>query len=111
MQAGNNFADFFSQSQVISFLVRYYKHTDVVMHILYTLETPMSLTSEEINSQPELWREELFAQLRRCCRPGAILTTYCAKGEVRRRLERSGFSVERLPGPPGKREVLRATAR
>lgn len=62
-------------------------------------------------SQPELWREELFAQLRRCCSPGAILTTYCAKGEVRRRLERSGFSVERLPGPPGKREVLRATAR
>lgn len=62
-------------------------------------------------SQPELWHEELFAQLRRCCRPGAILTTYCAKGEVRRRLERSGFSVERLPGPPGKREVLRATAR
>lgn len=62
-------------------------------------------------SQPELWREEPFAQLRRCCRPGAILTTYCAKGEVRRRLERSGFSVERLPGPPGKREVLRATAR
>ena len=62
-------------------------------------------------SQPELWREELFAQLRRCCRPGAILTTYCAKGEVRRRLERSGFSIERLPGPPGKREVLRATAR
>ena len=62
-------------------------------------------------SQPELWHEELFAQLRHCCRPGAILTTYCAKGEVRRRLERSGFSVERLPGPPGKREVLRATAR
>lgn len=62
-------------------------------------------------SQPELWREELFVQLHRCCRPGAILTTYCAKGEVRRRLERSGFSVERLPGPPGKREVLRATAR
>ena len=62
-------------------------------------------------SQPELWREELFTQLRRCCRPGAILTTYCAKGEVRRRLERSSFSVERLPGPPGKREVLRATAR
>lgn len=62
-------------------------------------------------SQPELWCEELFAQLRHCCRLGAILTTYCAKGEVRRRLERSGFSVERLPGPPGKREVLRATAR
>lgn len=61
--------------------------------------------------QPELWAEPLLARLARCCRPGTLLTTYCAKGEVRRRLERSGFSVERLPGPPGKREVLRATKR
>ena len=38
-----------------------------------------------------------------------MLTTYCAKGEVRRRLQRAGFAVERLAGPPGKREVLRAT--
>lgn len=38
-----------------------------------------------------------------------ILTTYCAKGVVRRMLQAAGFTVERLPGPPGgKREILRA---
>ena len=61
--------------------------------------------------QPELWSEALFCRLRQALRPGAVLTTYCAKGEVRRRLQRAGFLVERLPGPPGgKREILRATA-
>lgn len=41
---------------------------------------------------------------------GGILTTYCAKGAVRRLLQSVGFTVERLPGPPGgKREILRAT--
>ena len=58
-------------------------------------------------SQPELWAEELFQRLGKVASSGAILSTYCAKGEVRRRLLRSGFRVERLPGPPGKREVLR----
>ena len=58
-------------------------------------------------SQPELWAEELFQRLGQVACSGAILSTYCAKGEVRRRLQRSGFLVERLPGPPGKREVLR----
>ena len=58
-------------------------------------------------SQPELWAEELFQRLGKVASSGALLSTYCAKGEVRRRLQRSGFLVERLPGPPGKREVLR----
>jgi len=58
--------------------------------------------------QPEMWTQELFEKLYDQCNPGAILTTYCAKGEVRRRLISAGFSVERLPGPPGKRQILRA---
>ena len=60
-------------------------------------------------SQPELWEEGVFRRLFEASSPGVVLTTYCAKGEVRRRLQRAGFLVERLPGPPGKREVLRAT--
>lgn len=60
-------------------------------------------------TQPELWTEELFCRLAAACRPGAVLVTYCAKGEIRRRLMRAGFSMERLPGPPGKREILRGT--
>ena len=58
--------------------------------------------------QPELWEEPVFTMLGQAMKPGGVLVTYCAKGEVRRRLQRSGFDVERLPGPPGKREILRA---
>lgn len=61
------------------------------------------------DSQPELWEEERFSCLFDAAREGAVLVTYCAKGEIRRRLQRTGFVVERLPGPPGKREILRAT--
>ncbi len=59
--------------------------------------------------QPELWTEEVFAKLFRAMKPGGILVTYCAKGDVRRNMIKAGFTVERLPGPPGKREMLRAT--
>ena len=60
--------------------------------------------------QPEMWTQELFARLYHSLRPGGILTTYCAKGIVRRTLQAVGFTVERLPGPPeGKREILRAS--
>ncbi len=60
--------------------------------------------------QPELWQPEIFGKIRESLVPGGILVTYCAKGAVRRALQQSGFSTERLPGPPGKREMLRATA-
>ncbi|HET9570459.1 MAG TPA: tRNA (5-methylaminomethyl-2-thiouridine)(34)-methyltransferase MnmD [Bacteroidales bacterium] len=58
--------------------------------------------------QPEMWQEQLFARLFENLNEKGILVTYCAKGEVRRRLQRCGFMVERIPGPPGKREMLRA---
>lgn len=58
--------------------------------------------------QPEMWEESIFADIYSHMNQGGILTTYCAKGEVRRRLQRVGFRVERLPGPKGKREILRA---
>lgn len=60
--------------------------------------------------QPEMWSQPLFDNLYRQMNPSGILTTYCAKGVVRRMLQTAGFTVERLPGPPGgKREILRAT--
>jgi len=59
--------------------------------------------------QPEMWTNLLFEKIYDHCLPGAILTTYCAKGYVRRALQDSGFKVERLPGPPGKREILRGS--
>lgn len=58
--------------------------------------------------QPEMWSQELFNRLYVIMEPDGILTTYCAKGAVRRMLQSAGFTVERLPGPPGgKREILR----
>lgn len=62
------------------------------------------------DKQEEMWSEALFHLLYSVLNTGGILTTYCAKGVIRRRLQSVGFHIERLPGPPGgKREMLRAT--
>lgn len=58
--------------------------------------------------QPRLWEEAMFLKMFTALRPGGILVTYAAKGSVRRAMQQVGFTVERLPGPPGKREMLRA---
>ena len=59
--------------------------------------------------QPELWSAELLGRVARSLRRGGVLSTYCAKGEVRRRLQQAGLVVQRTPGPPGgKREILQA---
>ena len=58
--------------------------------------------------QPELWEESIFEKIFRHMNSSGILTTYCAKGDVRRTLKKIGFTTERLPGPPGKHEMLRA---
>jgi tRNA U34 5-methylaminomethyl-2-thiouridine-forming methyltransferase MnmC len=60
------------------------------------------------DKQPEVWSQEILDALFKAMHPAGILTTYCAKGYIRRMMQRSGFSVERIPGPPGKREMLRA---
>ncbi len=60
-------------------------------------------------AQPELWTDEIFARMYAALKLDGILTTYCAKGEVKRSMKRVGFQVERLKGPPGKREMTRAT--
>ena len=61
------------------------------------------------NKQASMWTEEIFAHLFTHTNPQGVLTTYCAKGAVRRMLESVGYSVERTDGPKGKREIIRAT--
>tara|TARA_B100000949_G_C14286203_1_gene454373 strand:- start:1164 stop:1826 length:663 start_codon:yes stop_codon:yes gene_type:complete len=58
--------------------------------------------------QPELWTEGVFLKMYHALRQNGVLVTYAAKGSVRRAMQAVGFTVERLPGPPGKREMLRA---
>ena len=59
--------------------------------------------------QPELWEEAIFKKMYAALQKNGVLVTYSAKGSVRRAMQAVGFSVERLEGPPGKREMLRAT--
>jgi len=59
--------------------------------------------------QPQLWTVEIFRKMFEALQENGILVTYSAKGSVRRAMQEVGFVVERLPGPPGKREMLRAT--
>lgn len=57
--------------------------------------------------QPDMWAQDIFNKIYSICDKNAVFTTYCAKGIVRRMLQSAGFMMERLPGPPGKREILR----
>ena len=58
--------------------------------------------------QPELWTQDIFEKLHKYLNKDAILTTYSTKGIIKRALRSAGFEVKRLPGPPGKRQMLRA---
>lgn len=58
--------------------------------------------------QPEMWSEQLFGKIFSMMNSGSFLTTYCAKGKVKRMLRAVGFYPELLPGAPGKREMIRA---
>jgi tRNA U34 5-methylaminomethyl-2-thiouridine-forming methyltransferase MnmC len=78
----------------------HFHHTSIYDLIYYDAFSP--------DKQPEMWEEVLIQRLAAAMAPGALLVTYCAKGEIRRRLQRSGLKVERLPGPAGKREMIRA---
>lgn len=58
--------------------------------------------------QPELWTFEVLHKIYEACTKGALLVTYCAKGEVKRTLEKVGFKLQSIEGPKGKREMIRA---
>ena len=58
--------------------------------------------------QPELWTKEVFEPVYNSMKKGGILLTYCTKGSVKNTLRAIGFEIEKLPGPIGKREILRA---
>lgn len=96
---------------------------DIVLHPLFTLHKShtalQDLRPERLfhviyydafapKAQPELWTEEVFKQLISYLLPGGILVTYCSKSVVRRAMQAAGFLVEKIPGPYGKREMLRA---
>jgi len=61
-----------------------------------------------VQHQPEMWSDEIIAHTCQFLRPGGIFVTYAITGKLKRALKSIGFTVEKLPGAPGKREMLRA---
>ena len=60
------------------------------------------------DKQPEMWTREIFSRIAVITNKNGVLVTYSAKGEVKRNLKACGFDVTLLPGPPGKRQMIRA---
>ena len=58
-------------------------------------------------AQPEIWEDDCFPKLTEYMNPGAVFVTYAAIGRVRRTLLRLGLATDLVPGPPGKREMIR----
>ncbi|MEL1242939.1 tRNA (5-methylaminomethyl-2-thiouridine)(34)-methyltransferase MnmD [Flavobacterium sp. DGU11] len=59
-------------------------------------------------SQPELWSDAIFKKMYSALKKDGILVTYACRGVIKRSMQAAGFTTEKLPGPPGKREILRA---
>ena len=59
--------------------------------------------------QPELWSEAIFVKMYEALLPGGVLVTYACRSVIKNAMLAAGFSIEKLPGAPGKREMLRAT--
>lgn len=58
--------------------------------------------------QEDMWSDAIFSKLFNAIVAGGVLVTYCSKSIVRKALQQAGFKVEKIPGPPGKREIVRA---
>lgn len=59
--------------------------------------------------QPDLWSTSIFQKMYKALKKNGVLVTYAARGVIKRSMIEAGFKVEKLPGPPGKREMFRAT--
>ena len=59
--------------------------------------------------QPDMWTTDVFIKMFEILSPNGILVTYCSKSYVRRNMQQVGFEVTKLPGPAGKRDMVRAT--
>lgn len=60
------------------------------------------------HAQPELWSAEIFSKMFTALKHNGILVTYACRSVIKKAMEEAGFTTQKLPGPPGKREMLKA---
>ena len=93
-------------------------HERLQLHINHTLL--MDFTSEKLFDvvyfdafaaihQPEMWSDAALGHIAQFVKPGGVFVTYAITGNLKRSMKSLGFSIEKAPGAPGKREMLRAT--
>jgi tRNA U34 5-methylaminomethyl-2-thiouridine-forming methyltransferase MnmC len=87
----------FSKNEV---KIQYY-NTDKLFNLVY-------FDAFAPEKQPEMWEKQVLEKVYKLMEKGGVLVTYCAKGTVKRMLKEVGFEIEKLPGPKGKREIIRA---
>lgn len=90
------------------------QHLRIVHSYLHRYETSQQFDliyydAFSVQHQPEMWTDEIIAHVCQFLKPGGIFVTYAITGKLKRALKSIGFSIEKLPGAPGKREMLRAT--
>jgi len=61
-----------------------------------------------VQHQPEMWSDDIIAHICSFLKPGGTFVTYAITGKLKRAVKANGFTIEKLPGAPGKREMLRA---
>ncbi|WP_010663846.1 tRNA (5-methylaminomethyl-2-thiouridine)(34)-methyltransferase MnmD [Marinilabilia salmonicolor] len=87
-------------------------HKEASDLVLFTPQKPYDIVYFDAfgpDKQPELWTPEIFRKISESINAGGILVTYSCKGTVKRAIKATGMKIEKIPGPPGKREMLRAT--
>ena len=62
-----------------------------------------------VQHQPEMWSDEIIGHVCSFLKTGGLFVTYAITGKLKRALKSFGMKIEKLPGAPGKREMLRAT--
>ena len=86
------------------------RKVDLITHKTEKLFDVIFMDAFAPDKQPEMWSQPVLKHLASLLAPGGVMTTYCAKGHIRRSFQSLGLLPERLPGPPaGKREILRLT--
>ena len=98
---GNSLTLFEKQQLTIAHSTLTEFHSDARFDVVY-------YDAFSVQHQPEMWTEEVLAHTCSFLKPGGIFVTYAITGDLKRALKKAGLSIEKLPGAPGKREMLRA---
>lgn len=108
-----NFIDSYDQSLTAVTTLNMNQQLSIAHTTLESFESPLSFDliyfdAFSVQHQPELWSDEIIAKVCTFIKPGGIFVTYAITGKLKRALKSAGMKIEKLPGAPGKREMLRA---